>query len=91
MEKEVKFSKDELEKLNDIQKKYASVQLKLGQIGFAKLRIDNEINNVQTAEQNLREEFKNIQDGEEKFIEEITKKYGEGVLDPQTGVFSLNK
>ena len=26
-----------------------------------------------------------------KFIKEITKKYGEGVLDPATGLFNLNK
>tara|TARA_Y100000034_G_scaffold126001_1_gene176573 strand:+ start:1354 stop:1629 length:276 start_codon:yes stop_codon:yes gene_type:complete len=91
MSEDMKFTQEELDELNDIQKKYAAVQLKLGQVGFAKLRIDNEINNIQSSEQSLREDFRTVQDEETKFIEEVTKKYGEGVLDPKTGVFSINK
>ena len=90
MAKDAKFTKEELDKINEIQKKYASIQLKLGQIGFAKLRIDNEINTIQSSEQLLRGEYKETQDEEEKFIEGITKKYGEGTLDPKTGIFTLN-
>ena len=91
MAKDEKFTKEELDEINEIQKKYASIQLKLGQLGFAKLRIDNEINTIQSSEQLLRGEYKETQDEEEKFIEGITKKYGEGTLDPKTGIFTLNK
>ena len=87
MSEDTTFTKEELDELNGIQKKYASVQLKLGQVGFAKLRIDNEINNIQTSEQSLREEFKNVQDEESKFIEKVTKKYGEGRVDSARGVY----
>ena len=91
MSNEIKFTTDEMNGIEEIQKKYASIQLQFGQIGFAKMRIENEINKINVTEQNLKKEFNDVQDSEEEFMSKITKKYGEGVLDPKTGVFTLNK
>tara|TARA_R100001015_G_C4602490_1_gene157460 strand:- start:220 stop:492 length:273 start_codon:yes stop_codon:yes gene_type:complete len=88
---ETKFTKEELEKLEDIQKKYASIQLKLGQLGFTKIRLENEIKLVNENENKLKSNFNDVQNEEKSFMEEVTKKYGEGVLDPKTGTFSANK
>ena len=88
MSDEKKFSTEELNKLEDIQKKYANIQLKLGQLGFTKIRLENEIKNVNDNEASLKVEFNETQLKEQKFMDELTKKYGEGVLDPKTGVFS---
>ena len=87
----VTFTKDELEKLKGIQGKYASIQIKFGQLGFAKMKVENEISLINKNEEELKKEFLTTQENEQEFIKEITKKYGEGVLDPTTGVFSLNK
>ena len=35
--------------------------------------------------------LKNIQQEEQKFLEGITEKYGQGTLNPDTGVFTPNK
>ena len=43
MSENVKFTSEELKTIEDIQKEYATVQIKFGQIGFAKMRIENEI------------------------------------------------
>ena len=91
LEDSVTFSEDELNKLKEIQEKYASIQIKFGQIGFAKIRIENEIAIVNKSENEAKEEFATNQKTEEEFIKEITKKYGEGMLDPNTGKFILNK
>jgi hypothetical protein len=37
------------------------------------------------------ETFNKIQNDEQKFLDEITKKYGQGTLNPETGVFTPNK
>ena len=91
MSEEVKFTEEELKTLEEIQKKYAGIQLNLGQLGFTKIRLENEIKTVTDNESKLKSEFYNAQKEEQTFMEEVTKKYGEGVLDPKTGIFSVNK
>lgn len=91
MAEDIKFTKEEMEKLEGIQKKYASIQLKLGQLGFTKIRLENEIQAVNESESKLKSDFNETQKNEQLFMDEVTKKYGEGVLDPKTGTFSKNK
>ena len=91
MAEDKKFTKEEMEKLEGIQKKYASIQLKLGQLGFTKIRLENEIQAVNESESQLKSDFNETQKNEQLFMDEVTKKYGEGVLDPKTGTFSKNK
>ena len=91
MAEDIKFTKEEMEKLEGIQKKYASIQLKLGQLGFTKIRLENEIQAVNESEAKLKSDFNETQKNEQLFMDEVTKKYGEGVLDPKTGTFSKNK
>ena len=91
MQDTVKFTEEELKNLKDIQGKYASMQIKFGQIGFAKMRIENEISRIKTADEEVKNEFLEVQTEEAEFIKEITKKYGEGMLDPTTGTFNLSK
>ena len=91
MAEDIKFTKEEMEKLECIQKKYASIQLKLGQLGFTKIRLENEIQAVNESESQLKSDFNETQKNEQLFMDEVTKKYGEGVLDPKTGTFSKNK
>ena len=88
MAEDIKFTKEEMEKLEGIQKKYASIQLKLGQLGFTKIRLENEIQAVNESESKLKSDFNETQKNEQLFMDEVTKKYGEGVLDPKTGTFS---
>jgi formate-dependent nitrite reductase cytochrome c552 subunit len=88
MADEKKFTEDELQKVEDIQKKYASIQLSLGQLGFSKIRLENEIKLVNENESKLKLEFNNVQKEEQDFMTKVTEKYGEGVLDPKTGLFS---
>ena len=54
MAEDIKFTKEEMEKLEGIQKKYASIQLKLGQLGFTKIRLENEIQAVELEEIKLQ-------------------------------------
>ena len=81
MPKEVKFTEDELKQVQNIQQTYANVQNQFGQLKLAQIRLDLQ-------EVDLEETLKNIQLEEKKFLDGITEKYGQGSLNPETGVFT---
>ena len=84
MPEAVKFTEEELKQVQDIQQSYANVQNQFGQLKLAQIRLDEQ-------EVELEESLKSIQDDEKKFLDGITKKYGEGTLNPETGVFTPTK
>ena len=84
MPKEVKFTEEELTQVQNIQKSYATVQNQFGQLKMAQIRLDEQ-------EVELEESLKSIQNEEKKFLDGITEKYGQGSLNPETGVFTPNK
>ena len=84
MPEAVKFTEEELKQVQDIQQSYANVQNQFGQLKIAQIRLDND-------EVVLEDALKSIQDEEKKFLDGITKKYGEGTLNPETGVFTPTK
>jgi len=81
MPEEVKFTEEELTQVQNIQKSYANVQNQFGQLKLAQIRLDND-------EVTLEDALKSIQDDEKKFLDGITEKYGQGSLNPETGVFT---
>ena len=81
MPEEVKFTEDELTQVQNIQKSYANVQNQFGQLKLAQIRLDKD-------EIQLEDALKSIQEEENKFLEGITEKYGQGSLNPETGVFT---
>ena len=81
MPKEVKFTEEELTQVQNIQKSYATVQNQFGQLKMAQIRLDEQ-------EVELEEALKSIQTEESKFLDGITDKYGQGTLNPETGVFT---
>ena len=84
MPEETKFTEEELTQVQNIQKSYANVQNQFGQLKMAQLRLDEQ-------EVDLELNVKSIQDEEKKFLDGITEKYGQGSLNPETGVFTPNK
>ena len=84
MPEEVKFTEEELKQVQNIQASYVNVQNQFGQLKMAQIRLDNQ-------EVELEDSLKSIQDEEKKFLDGITDKYGQGTLNPETGVFTPNK
>tara|TARA_R110000737_G_C14375073_1_gene449506 strand:- start:31 stop:318 length:288 start_codon:yes stop_codon:yes gene_type:complete len=79
-----KFSDEELKKVKNIQNNYINIQNQFGQLRIAVLGLEQQ-------EVDLEENLKSLQEEEKKFLDGITKKYGEGTLDPKTGTFTPNK
>ena len=81
MPEEVKFTEEELKQVQNIQVSYQNVQNQFGQLKLAQIRLDNQ-------EVDLEEALKQVQSEEKKFLDGITSKYGQGTLNPETGVFT---
>tara|TARA_R110000822_G_scaffold57317_1_gene144230 strand:+ start:5575 stop:5868 length:294 start_codon:yes stop_codon:yes gene_type:complete len=90
MAEETKFTEEELKKVKEIQESYFDIQNQFGQLSLAKLRTEQQLEVFSTNENNLRKQFSKIQDDEKTFLDGITEKYGEGSLDPDTGVFTAS-
>jgi len=88
---EVKFTEDELKQVQDIQVSYAETTNKFGQVTIAKLRLSQQEESLDEEQNRLSEALVKIQEDEQKFLDGITKKYGQGSLNPDTGVFTPNK
>ena len=84
MSEEKKFTGDELKQVQNFQQGYINIQSQFGQIKMTQIRLDEQ-------EVDLENNLKSLQDEEKKFLDGITKKYGEGSLNPETGVFTPNK
>ena len=81
LEEKNKFTEDELKQVQTIQQSYANVQNQFGQLKLAQIRLDEQ-------EVELEDALKQIQSEEKKFLDGITSKYGQGTLNPETGVFT---
>jgi len=88
---EVKFTDDELKSLKEIQQNYINIQVQLGQVGIARIRTESQLNEITNSEIDLRKQFEENSKGEATFLNDIRKKYGDGELNPETGVFTKKK
>jgi len=86
--KEVKFTKDEMSQLTELQQTYAAVQNTLGQLSVSRIRLSQEVGALDEAENKLRNDFVETQQKEREFVQSINAKYGDGNLDLNTGLFT---
>ena len=75
-----KLTREELEKLQEIQQKNQALVNELGQIGLAQLNLDKRQENAEAYLENLRKD-------ESAFAKELEEKYGTGSIDLEKGEF----
>jgi hypothetical protein len=85
---EIKFTEEELKSLAELQTKSATITNRFGQLAIAKINLEKQNESVEEEEFKLHEELEGLKKEEQTQLESITKKYGPGQLDPQTGVFT---
>lgn len=85
---EVKFTEEEMKQVTEIRQSYVRVQNAFGQININKIKFDQQMEDLHKAEEEVKSEFEKIQEQERNFVDSINKKYGDGNLDVNTGVFT---
>jgi hypothetical protein len=76
-----RLSEEEFSALQDIRKQALEVATTLGEVSYQKLMLENKID-----EQKIK--IKQIKQTETEFFDTLTKKYGDVILDIETGKLS---
>ena len=87
---EVKFTEEEMGSLKEIQESYFNIQTEYGKLELTRIRLEQQLDTLDNTDDNLKEKFIQTQTTEKEFLDGITKKYGEGTLDQDSGVFTPN-
>lgn len=88
MSEQVKFTEEEIELLKKLQEDYLNVQNKFGQISITEINLDNQFEELKNIKDETSNSFDEIQKRERELVDKLTKKYGQGTLDPKSGVFT---
>ena len=87
-DKEVKFTEEEMKQISTLQQSYVNLQNALGQLGVARIRLEQQLTELDVNEESVKTQFTENQTSEKNFVDQINKKYGDGNLDLTTGVFT---
>jgi hypothetical protein len=88
MAKEIKFSDDELQSLNELSQGYQNVQAAFGQMKVQHILAEQQLSSLEEAEVQMESDYSDLQEKERELVQQLNEKYGPGQLDPQTGVFT---
>tara|TARA_Y100001973_G_C5173610_1_gene320566 strand:- start:529 stop:870 length:342 start_codon:yes stop_codon:yes gene_type:complete len=77
----IKFSDEEIKKIESIKANYDGLTLRMGQLHF-------EIQSLTNERENVEKLFQENRSDEVKFAQDLTTKYGRGSLDIETGIFT---
>ena len=84
----IKFTDKEMNEVNELQSNYLNLQNALGQISMGRIKLQQQMDEFNKAEDNIRTQFQETQSKERDFIKKISEKYGDGNLDITNGVFT---
>ena len=88
MADEIKFTEDELKSLGELRETYGKVQQDFGALKVRRLVLDQQLEELDNADEAVHKAYTDNQETERKLVEELNEKYGPGSLNPETGVFT---
>ena len=88
MAKEIKFSEEELQSLNELSQGYQNIQAAFGQMKVQHILAEQQMSSLEEAEVQMESDYSDLQGKERELVQQLNEKYGPGQLDPQTGVFT---
>ena len=91
MSEQIKFTEEEMKTLRGLQDSYTEKQSELGHLSVQRILLNQQLDALDERQTFLENEYKKIQQRETDFVKTLNNKYGQGQLDPDTGVFTPNK
>ena len=86
--KQVKFTKKEIESLENLRNAYAFIQNSLGNLEIQRLQTEQTLERIHNEKIRLETQYVQEQANEANLISKLTEKYGMGNLDMTTGKFT---
>ena len=88
MAEDIKFTEDEMTSLKQLQEDYTTKQEQLGQISVQRILLNQQIDSLEQRQEQLEKEYVEVQQREQSLVKTLNDKYGQGQLDPKTGIFT---
>ena len=81
MPEPIKFDKEELESLQDIQNRYQTKTIEFGQLNVQKILLSQQMESLENQIINMEKDYVQIQTDERELVQKLNEKYGPGSLD----------
>ena len=86
-----KITDAELTTIKSLQTEYSEITAKLGRLSVQKMLMDKDLEGIKKEIENQQNKYLTTNEKEDKFLETISKTYGEGKVNTETGEFTPNK
>tara|TARA_B110000858_G_C17617514_1_gene387449 strand:+ start:441 stop:722 length:282 start_codon:yes stop_codon:yes gene_type:complete len=88
---QVKLTSDELAEILSLNSEYQEILISLGQINLRRDSLEKEETSLKNAEVEHYNSYDETQKKEANFKQRIVRKYGEGEIDLESGVYTKSK
>lgn len=83
----IKFTESEMQQIAQLQGKYQQKIFELGQLELAKIDMEQQLSDLSNNKQKLLADWTGIQKEENDILQQLSQKYGDGVLSLKDGTF----
>jgi hypothetical protein len=83
----IKFSQEDMEQIKKMQNDYFAFSAELGQLEIEKKIVENRMKALEEVENEAWKKYEELRKQEQDMIQEFNTKYGDGVLDLESGTF----
>ena len=88
MAKTQKFTEDEMNQIQELQKNYQDATATLGRLSVQEIILSQQIENVDNERENVKTAYSELQKKEQTLVQTLNDKYGAGTLDIVSGEFT---
>jgi len=81
------FAKEDMESVTGLQEKYATTVAQIGQVEVELHLLKKRLDDIEELRKNLIEQYEGLQGEERDLVKNLNEKYGDGVLDLDSGRF----
>ena len=86
--KDIKFTKDELNSIEELRNNYNSVTNALGMLEVSRMQTEKRLETIKGDKIRLETQYEQLTMVEKELINSLTEKYGQGSIDINSGVFT---
>jgi len=86
--KEIKFTQEELQSLQQINDSYIQVKGGLGELEVARIQTEQKMEQIEGQKLRLEAQYVETTRAEQDMVNRLNDKYGPGNVNPETGVFT---
>jgi hypothetical protein len=84
----ITFSEEEIGNIKQLQNDYLVVTNELGQVELERTMLIDRLTMIDEAKKTVLNKFVEIRNSEQELVKQLNEKYGDGMLDIQTGTFT---